>query len=120
MAFNLLYLMRNGSRPICWSMRMPELEKISKEYADKGVEVVGLVKDVPLGDDTKLAEAKAILKDTGVTFTNLRAWKDFEEQLVMAGTPTTYFIDSEGKIIGDPIVGASVKKYRERLDELTQ
>ena len=89
---------------------MPEIEVISKEYADKGAAVVGLVVDVTEADDSKLADAHDIVKDTGVTYLNLKAWD--------GSTPTTYFVDSEGNLVGDPIVGANVAKYREALDGL--
>ena len=97
---------------------MPELEKISKEYADKGAAVVGLVVDVSEGNDSKLADAKDIIKDTGVTYLNIKAWDGFKDQLSAPGTPTTYFVDSNGNLIGDPVVGANVMKYRQTLEEL--
>ena len=97
---------------------MPELEQMSKEYADKGAAIVGLVVDVSEADDSKLADAKDIIKDTGVTYLNLKAWDGSKDQLSAPGTPTTYFVDSTGNLIGDPVVGANVMKYRQTLDEL--
>ena len=97
---------------------MPELEQMSKEYADKGASIVGLVVDVTEADDSKLAEAKSIVKDTGVTYVNLKAWDGFKDQLAAPGTPTTYFVDSNGNLIGDPVVGANVMKYRQTLEGL--
>jgi thiol-disulfide isomerase/thioredoxin len=97
---------------------MPEIEVISKEYADKGAAVVGLVVDVTEADDSKLADAQDIVKATGVTYLNLKAWDGSNSQLAAPGTPTTYFVDSEGKLVGDPVVGANVAKYRETLDGL--
>ena len=97
---------------------MPELEQMSKEYADKGAAIVGLVVDVSEADDSKLADAKDIIKDTGVTYLNLKAWDGSKDQLSAPGTPTTYFVDSTGNLIGDPVVGANVLKYRQTLDEL--
>ena len=97
---------------------MPEIEVISKEYADKGAAVAGLVVDVTETDDSKLADAEDIVKTTGVTYLNLKAWDGSNSQLPAPGTPTTYFVDSEGNLVGDPIVGANVAKYRETLDGL--
>lgn len=97
---------------------MPEIEVISKEYADKGAAVAGLVVDVTESDDSKLADAEDIVKTTGVTYLNLKAWDGSNSQLPAPGTPTTYFVDSEGNLAGDPIVGANVAKYREALDQL--
>ena len=97
---------------------MPELEQMSKEYADKGAGIVGLVVDVTESEDSKLADANGIVKDTGVTYQNLKAWDGFGDQLSAPGTPTTYFVDSNGNLIGDPVVGANIMKYRQTLDEL--
>lgn len=97
---------------------MPELEKINQEYADKGAAIIGLVVDVTETDDSFLQEAKDIVKDTGVTYLNIKAWDGYKDQLSAPATPTTYFVDSEGKIVGKSVIGTNLDKYRERLDEL--
>ena len=91
---------------------MPELEKIHQEYAEEGAGVIGLVLDVPAGNDQLLQDALDILDETGVTYTNIRAWNGLGETLQVNAVPTTYFVDSEGKIMGDPIVGADIEQYR--------
>lgn len=96
---------------------LPELEKMNKEFKEKGGAVVGLVSDVPVDNNMYLQEAKDIIKDTGVTFLNLKAWEGFENDLEAVGTPTTYFVDSHGKLIGTPILGAHVDKYKEKMEE---
>jgi thiol-disulfide isomerase/thioredoxin len=96
---------------------MPELEEMNKEFQQKGGAIVGLVDDVWVSNMKYLDEAKEIVNDTGVTFTNLCAWDGYNDVLSAVGTPTTYFVDSNGKILGDPILGASPDKYRERMEE---
>ena len=96
---------------------MPELEEMNKEFQAKGGAVVGLVDDVWVSNTKYMDEAKSIIKDTGVTYTNLCAWDGYDELLSSVGTPTTYFVDSKGKLIGDPILGASPEKYREKMEE---
>ena len=91
--------------------------ELNKEFRQKGGAVVGLVDDVWVSNMEYLDEAKGIIEDTGVTFTNLCAWDGYEDALSAVGTPTTYFVDSNGKILGDPILGASPDKYRERMEE---
>ena len=59
-----------------------------------------------------IAEAKKILEEHGVTFPNVRMTEEMREQLPTTGLPTSYFVDSEGKIMGDPIVGADIEQYR--------
>ncbi len=96
---------------------MPELEKLNKEFQAKGGAIVGLVDDVWVSNTKYLDEAKSIVKDTGVTYTNLCAWEGYDDMLEAVGTPTTYFVDSQGKLIGDPILGAHPDKYIELMDK---
>ena len=97
---------------------MPDLEKLNKEFAKKGGAIIGVVKDVPMGNNMYLQEAKDIVKDTGVTYPNIRAWDDIDSMFATIGTPTTYFVDSRGNIIGEPIVGASINMYTTKMEEL--
>ena len=96
---------------------MPELDKMNKEFSEKGGAIVGLVSDVPLDNSKYLQEAKEIVKDTGATYLNLRTWDGWDDVMSAVGTPTTYFVDSNGKLIGDPILGAHTKEYKERMEE---
>ena len=97
---------------------MPELEKLNKEFAKKGGAIIGVLRDVPLNNNMYLQEAKDIIKDTGVTYPNLRTWDDFDSMFSVLGTPTTYFVDSHGNIVGEPILGANINKYKEVMEEL--
>ena len=96
---------------------LPELEEMNREFREKGGAVVGLLDDVWVDNMKYLDEAQAIIKDTGVTYTNLCAWDGYDEVLEAVGTPTTYFVDSNGKLIGEPILGAHTDKYRERMEK---
>ena len=65
-----------------------------------------------------IAEAKKILEEHGVTFPNVRMTEEMREQLPTTGLPTSYFVDSEGKILGRPIIGAYEEQYDEALENL--
>ena len=52
-----------------------------------------------------------------MTYVNLRAWDGYEDVLSSVGTPTTYFVDSQGKLIGEPILGARTNEYKEKMEE---
>ena len=95
---------------------MPELEEMNRELRQKGGAVVGLVADVTADNAEYLEEAQDIIKDTGVTYTNLCTWDGCEDVLEAVGTPTTYFVDSEGKLIGEPILGAHPEKCKEKME----
>ena len=97
---------------------MPEIEKMYQEYSSQGGGVVGLVVDVPVDNNRFLENAQAIVKETGVTYPNLRAWEGYNKLLEHQGTPTTYFVDSKGKLIGAPILGAQVATYPKEMADL--
>ena len=96
---------------------MPELEQLNKDFQKKGGAIVGVVRDVPADNNVYLQEAQDIVKDTGVTFLNLKAWDTLENNREIVGTPTTYFVDSQGKLIGEPVLGANVKVYQKQMEK---
>ena len=53
----------------------------------------------------------------GVTFPILKPTAEIFAAFPITAYPTTYFIDSEGKIVGSPIIGADVDGYRRVMEE---
>lgn len=100
---------------------MPELGKWAKELPDN-VQLVGLVIDIAGEEDTEQIElAQYIVEQTGADFTHLVANQDFMPLLEkVVGVPTTYFIDADGTILGEPIVGAYPDGYRQRVEEYVE
>ena len=95
---------------------LPELNEINEDLADKDCAVVGLVGD---GTDREtIKEAKKILKENGDEYLNILPWDDFSKDLPMEGWPTTFFVDSEGTIVAEPVIGARVNSYKETIDKL--
>lgn len=98
---------------------MPELEELCKELAAENVGLIGVGADSGESDE-KLAESKEILASKGVTYLNISPdiESDFYKEFIgdITGYPTTYIVDSEGNIIGAPIIG-DVKKQEEKLRE---
>lgn len=100
---------------------MPDLEKVSKEYADKGVGFLGIVSDIYENEPDEILHSIAgdILADAGVEFTNVLA-SDTIIASILAGiyaVPTTFFADSEGRIIGELVVGAmSPEQMRDNIE----
>ena len=92
---------------------LPELEKFNKELEAQGCQVIGICEDA----DTDAAEAKKILGEKGVTYTNIALVKEMYPAMPHKAMPTTYFVDSEGKVLTKPVVGANVELCRERLAE---
>lgn len=91
-------------------MEMPELEALSQEMADRGVQVVGIVADgVDLNynelPDT-LAQARAIAEQTGVTYPTLIPCRDLAPISGVQAFPTTYLVDEQGRQVGEVLLGA--------------
>lgn len=104
---------------------MPELEKLCTEFKEQGCGIIGVLGDAAGKEDTAVInEAKKILSDTGVTYPNVLAWEGIRDRLPFDAYPTTYFVDSNGKVIGSPIVGAAPDRYaaalRDALEEIGQ
>lgn len=53
----------------------------------------------------------------GVTYTNIKQPDEMAQTLLTVGLPTTYFVDSEGRILTASVRGANFDKYREKLEE---
>ena len=101
-----------------------DLEALNKSLAEKGGTVVGINAFTLDGDETAIAEAKAVLAKKGATYRNL-TFASGSEAGVLTGNvfafPTTYVVDRNGNIVGDPIVGAiTEKKQAETLQKLIE
>ena len=53
-----------------------------------------------------------------MTFPMLIPTEEMKEQLIATAYPTTIFVDSDGVVTGEPIVGADIAGYRVRMNEL--
>lgn len=97
---------------------MPELGEWAKEMPDN-VQLLGLIIDINGEEDTEHRDlAVDITQKAGADFTNLIANADFAPILKdVVGVPTTLFIDGDGNIVGDPIVGADVDGYKAFVEE---
>ena len=85
---------------------LPELQELCESFEAKDCQIIGICMDSHPGGD--VTEAKAILAEAGVTYLNLRAPKEEIELLQITTFPTTYFVDSEGKLLTMPFEGAYV------------
>lgn len=97
---------------------MPELGEWAKEMPDN-VQMVGLIIDINGEEDTEHRDlAVDIASKAGAEFTQLIANQDFVPVLKdVLGVPTTMFIDKDGNIAGEPILGADVDGYKKFVEE---
>jgi len=93
---------------------MPDLASWSAEMPEN-VQLIGVVCDLfSLDDADTLETANAICEATGASvYPSLVANETLMPLLQsVVGVPTTFFVDGEGKLVGDPIVGANVPGCR--------
>ena len=101
---------------------LSELEALNKQLAEKGGAVVGINSFTLDGDKTAISEAKDILTKKGVSYKNI--WFDSKSEAGkftsgLYSYPTTYVVDKNGNIVGEPIVGAiTSQKQAETLKKL--
>ena len=101
---------------------LAEMEALNKQLAEKGGAVVGINSFTLDGDKTAIAEAKDILAKKGVSYKNI--WFDSKSEAGkftsgLYSYPTTYVVDKNGNIVGEPIVGAITgQKQAQTLQKL--
>ena len=99
---------------------MPDIQSLYEEVLGDGVNIIGIVSDTPDKDNEELA--KKILSEKGVKYTNIIPDETIMNNITnnISAVPTTFFVDSEGNIIGDLVVGSrSKEQYKtEIMDRL--
>ena len=101
---------------------LAELDALNKELAEKGGSLIGVNTFTLDGDEAAISEAKDVLAKKGATYQNVYFDSDGEAGKFTANIfayPTTYVIDRNGNIVGEPIVGAiTEQKQAETLQKL--
>ena len=99
-----------------------DLDALNKELAEKGGALIGVNTFTLDGDEAAISEAKDVLAKKGATYQNVYFDSDGEAGKFTANIfayPTTYVIDRNGNIVGEPIVGAiTEQKQAETLQKL--
>ena len=101
---------------------LAELDALNKELAEKGGSLIGVNTFTLDGDEAAISEAKDVLAKKGATYQNVYFNSDgeagkFTENIF--AYPTTYVVDRNGNIVGEPIVGAITEKNQaEKLQKL--
>ena len=101
---------------------LAELDALNKELAKKGGALIGVNTFTLDGNEAAISEAKDVLAKKGVTYQNVYFDSDGEAGKFTTNIfayPTTYVVDRNGNIVGEPIVGAiTEKKQAETLQKL--
>ena len=92
---------------------LSELDALNKELAEKGGSLIGVNTFTLDGDEAAISEAKDVLAKKGATYQNVYFNSDGEAGKFTTNIfayPTTYVVDRNGNIVGNPIVGAITEK----------
>ena len=92
---------------------LSELDALNKELAKKGGALIGVNSFTLDGDEKAIAEAKEVLAKKGATYQNIYFGSDGDAGKFVENVfayPTTYVVDRNGNIVGEPIVGAVTGK----------
>lgn len=84
---------------------MPLFQTFSEEYKAQGLQIIGIVSNITEVNDQTVTD---INKDLGITYPQLLASDDLLASFLryVQSVPTTVFVDSEGKLVGKPHIGA--------------
>lgn len=104
---------------------MPDLELISQEYADKDLQIIGIVCDVNYNADSYdmnlYQKALDVVEMTGVTYRNLLPSESLD--IIKLGevysVPETIFVNENGEIVGTNYIGSrSAEDWKAIIDNL--
>ena len=105
---------------------MPFLGELSREYDKSEVQLLGVVSDsvdyFGEEDPDAVVLAQEIAGETKADYTHIVPSMEVMEFLYdVTAVPTTFFLDSEGRVIGEAVVGAREKDaWKEIIDNLLE
>ena len=95
-----------------------------KEYASfamklpSNIDLIGIICDVYDGIDRNQADAYDILEEADAGFMNLRTSDDiYDLTAQIKSIPASFFVDRDGRIIGDIYEGTGVQELSHRLED---
>ena len=98
---------------------LPELQKISKKY-EGDAQLIGVPVDVDFSDKDSAAYKNALkyLEWAEADYLNIQmAGGLLEYAQTMQYVPTSIFVDSEGNLIGDPVIGPLPEDYKQIIED---
>lgn len=102
---------------------MPDLELVNQSYPDSEFRIVGILSDSSKADGSiiqkHIDEANEIAATAGVTYPNLIVNEELYAFVAtnIIGTPTTFFVDSNGTVIDTVTGGNSYESWKEKVDQ---
>ena len=89
---------------------------MAEDFEKRNCRIIGICLDAE--DEATMAEGRAILEKAGVGYLNIVPFENREELLPNSAYPTTYFVDENGTVLDEVIVGAMLTRYPRALEKL--
>ena len=121
-AFTVVNFWFSGCKPCV--AELGDLDKLNQTVKAQGGEVIGINTETLDDNADAIATAKQILQTKGASYRNITFASGSEAgkfALNIMSFPTTYVIDRNGKIVGEPVLGGitnenSMKQLQENID----
>lgn len=102
---------------------MPGLGELASEYDPGDFQLIGIISDVMVGsDEDALENARYLIEETNAAYPHLLLNESLYYGMLMdvSVVPTTFFYDSEGRLL-DTVTGSMEKsKWEEKIDGLLE
>ncbi|MCE5235268.1 MAG: TlpA disulfide reductase family protein [Clostridiaceae bacterium] len=98
---------------------MPDLGELAEEYADKGVQFIGVVADASADTADEIELAKEIREETGASYLHILVSQSVYDAMLtgVSAIPTSFFVNDKGEIISETYVGSKTKaKWQAVID----
>ena len=94
---------------------LPEIQQVYSELKDQGIGVVGIVADGNNAKDT----AKELIELENLKYKMIIPDANLENNLIstLRGFPTSYVVDSEGKILGMKVGGMNAEGFKAFIEQ---
>ena len=106
---------------------MPDLGQLAADYADRGVQVVGIVVDIPQASGAfspdMVQTARDLVEQTGANYLHLLPSADLIAAKLsgVSSVPETIFVNDKGELVGQSYVGArSGEEWSKIIDSLLE
>jgi len=94
---------------------LPDLIDLSKQYANKDVEFIGIATD---RGDNVISDVRAFVKDKGIPYQIVMSNEDLEEAFgTIRAIPMTFIVDKDGKILTSFLGARSKDFFVQTLDK---
>ena len=105
-AFTVVNFWFNGCKPCV--EELDDLNALNERIKEQGGEVIGINTETLDGNQQGIETAKQLLESTGAAYRNIYFDSNSDAgkfALSVMAFPTTYVFDSNGKIVGEPLLG---------------